>query len=230
VGLIQLTRLYLSDNSISDISALVANTGLGNGDTINLRGNRLSSLSSGTHIPTLQSRGVTVDVPAGGWSVGEPRTVRLIYFLPNDRPYRAEVVERLKEEILDIQTFYSEAMQAHGYNMTFKIESDAQGKPVVHRVDGQQSELYYVDDTSNTVRTEVQQVFDVRQNIYFIVVDSDINRLGTGVGNNRVSANAGSRGKNGGMVLIPTHHFQNRIKSNEPGYDKTSAHEIGHAF
>ena len=230
VGLIQLTWLGLADNSISDISALVANTGLGNGDTINLRGNRLSSLSSGTHIPTLQSRGVTIDVPAGGWNVGEPRTVRLIYFLPNDRPYRAEMVQRMKDEVLKIQVFYAESMKAHGYNMTFKIESDAQGKPVVHRVDGRQSEVYYVDDTSSTVRTEIQEAFDVLQNIYFIVVDSDINRLGTGVGNSRVSANAGSRGKNGGMVLIPTHHFQNRIKSNKPGYDKLSAHEIGHAF
>ena len=116
VGLIQLTWLGLSDNSISDISALVANTGLGNGDTIYLRGNRLSSLSSGTHVPTLQSRGVTVDVPAGGWNVGEPRTVRLIYFLPNDRPYRAEMVQRMKDEILKIQVFYAESMKAHGYN------------------------------------------------------------------------------------------------------------------
>ena len=230
VGLIQLTRLYLSDNSISDISALVANTGLGNGDTINLRGNHLNSLSSGTHIPTLQSRGITVDVPAGGWNVGEPRTVRLIYFLPNDRPYRENVVQRMKDEILGIQVFYAESMKAHGYNMTFKIESDEQGKPVVHRVDGQQSDIYYVDNTSNTVRAEIRQVFDVWQNIYFIVVDSDIDSIGTGVGNSRVRANAASFGKNGGDALISTHHFQNRIKSNEPGYDKTSAHEIGHAF
>ena len=229
-GLIQLTWLYLADNSISDISALVANTGLGNGDTIHLRGNRLGSLSSGTHIPTLQSRGVTVDVPAGGWNVGEPRTVRLIYFLPNDRPYRAEMVQRMKDEILKIQVFYAESMKAHGYNMTFKIETDAQGKPVVHRVDGQQSEVYYVDDTSNTVRAEIRQLFDIWQNIYFIVVDSSIDGIGTGVGRGRVNANAGSFGKNGGNLLIPAHHFQERIKDNEPGYDKLSAHEIGHAF
>ena len=230
-GLTNLTSLYLVDNSISDISALVANTGLGNGDTVYLRGNPLSSLSSGTHILTLQSRGITVDVPAGGRNVGAPRTVRLIYFLPNDRPYRAEMMQRMKDEILKIQAFYLEAMEAHGYrDMTFKIETDAQGKPVVHRVDGQQSETYYVDDTSNTVRTEVRQEFDVWQNIYFIVVDSSIDGIGTGVGNSRVNANAGSFGKNGGDVLIPAHHFQDRIKANEPGYDKLSAHEIGHAF
>ena len=167
---------------------------------------------------------------AANLNVGEPRTVRLIYFLPNDRPYRENVVQRMKDEILRIQGFYAESMQTHGYNMTFKIESDAQGKPVVHRVDGQQSEIYYVDDTSNTVRTEVQQLFDVRQNIYFIVIDSGIDSLGTGVGKKRVGANAGPRGKNGGDVLIPAHHFQTRIKPNTPGYHKLSAHEIGHAF
>ena len=160
---------------------------------------------------------------AANLDVGEPRTVRLVYFLPNDRPYHAEVVERLKEEILDIQTFYSEAMQAHGYrDMTFQIESDEQGEPVVHRVDGQKSEIYYVDDTSSTVRAEIGQVFDVTQNIYFIVVDSSIDGIGTGVGNGRVGANAARRGKNGGDVLIPVHHFRNRIKDNEPGYDNRS--------
>ena len=167
---------------------------------------------------------------AANLDVGEPRTVRLIYFLPNDRPYRADVVQRMKDEILRIQDFYTESMKAHGYNMTFKIERDAQGEPVVHRADGQQSEIYYVDDTSNTVRTEIKQVFDVRQNIYFIVVDSSIDGIGTGVGSGRVGANAARRGKNGGDVLIPAHHFQNRIKDDEPGYDKLSAHEIGHAF
>ena len=167
---------------------------------------------------------------AANLEVGEPRTVRLIYFLPNDRPYRADVVQRMKDDILRIKVFYTESMKAHGYDMTFKIESDAQGKPVVHRVDGQESDIYYVDDASNTVRTEIQQEFDVRQNIYFIVIDSGVDLIGTGVGNSRVGANAARRGKNGGDVLIPGHHFQTRVNSNTPGYDKLSAHEIGHAF
>ena len=169
--------------------------------------------------------------------VGAPRTVRLIYFLPNDRPYRAEMVQRMKDEILKIQVFYAESMKAHGYNMTFKIETDAQGEPVVHRVDGQQSEIYYIDDTSNDVRIEIEQVFDVEQNVYFIVLDGSIRGIGTGVGNVRVTANAGRRGKNGGTVLIHAHHFRNRIETDlgrteegKLGYDKLSAHEIGHAF
>ena len=61
VGLTNLTGLNLSDNGISDISPLVANTGLGSGDTVDVRGNPLSYQSIRTHIPTLQSRGVTVE-------------------------------------------------------------------------------------------------------------------------------------------------------------------------
>ena len=72
---------------------------------------------------------------------GEPRTVRMIYFLPNDRPYQAEVVQKMKEEMLRIQTFYAEQIQAHGHgNTTFRIETDAQGEPRVHRVNGATSQ------------------------------------------------------------------------------------------
>ena len=54
----QLTFLDLRSNSISDISPLVANTGLGSGDTVDVQRNPLSYASIHTHIPTLQSRGV----------------------------------------------------------------------------------------------------------------------------------------------------------------------------
>ena len=60
-GLTNLTELWLNDNSISDISPLVANTGLGSGDEVYLWRNPLSSTSLNTHIPALESRGVTVD-------------------------------------------------------------------------------------------------------------------------------------------------------------------------
>ena len=59
-SLTNLIRLLLVGNRISDISPLVANTGLGSGDTVYLSGNPLSITSLNTHIPALQSRGVTV--------------------------------------------------------------------------------------------------------------------------------------------------------------------------
>ena len=90
-------------------------------------------------------------------NVGEPRTVRMIYFLPNDRPFRQEVVDSMKTTIRQIQTFFRDQMRANGYgDMTFRFEADAGGNPMVHRVDGQYSDSHYLDDTSGTVRDEVE--------------------------------------------------------------------------
>ena len=52
--------LNLKNNSVSDLSPLVSNTGLGSGDTVDVRGNPLSTQSLQTHIPALQGRGITV--------------------------------------------------------------------------------------------------------------------------------------------------------------------------
>ena len=103
-------------------------------------------------------------------NVGEPRTVRMIYFLPNDWSYRAEVVDSMKTVIKQSQTFYAERMQAHGYgNWTFRIETDAQGEPLVHRVDGQHPFSHYDNTLGNAVVAELEQTFDLDANIYFIV-------------------------------------------------------------
>ena len=59
-GLTNLLVLHLNNNNIEDISPLVANTGLGNGDSVDVRGNPLNAESINTHIPTLQRRGGTV--------------------------------------------------------------------------------------------------------------------------------------------------------------------------
>ena len=61
VGLTRLAKVVIRYNNISDLSPLVANTGLGNGDTVDVRDNPLSYQSIYTHIPALQSRGVTVE-------------------------------------------------------------------------------------------------------------------------------------------------------------------------
>ena len=84
--------------------------------------------------------------------VGEPRTVRMFYFLPNDRPFRPEVVQRMKEEILGTQAWYGEQMEAHGFGYrTFRVETDDHGEPLVHRVDGQHPDISYVEGTWGAV-------------------------------------------------------------------------------
>ncbi len=149
-------------------------------------------------------------------NVGEPRTVRMIYFLPNDRPYRAEIVQKMKDEIRHIQTFYRDQMRAHGHGaMTFRFETDAQGEPLVHRVDGQYPDSHYLDNTSPTVLAEVEQVFDLlANNVYFIVVDNSTDAITTGR-----TAGVGTGERNRGYALV-THGFNWQI----------AAHELGHAF
>ena len=59
-GLTNLRYLGLVDNSISDLSPLVENMGLGEEDWVDVQRNPLSFLSIYTHIPALQSRGAVV--------------------------------------------------------------------------------------------------------------------------------------------------------------------------
>ena len=70
-SLANLERLVLDNNAISDIAPLVANMGLGSGDLVDVSNNPLSATSINTHIPTLQSRGVSVSFGASKPAVGE---------------------------------------------------------------------------------------------------------------------------------------------------------------
>ena len=106
---------------------------------------------------------------AANLDVGEPRTVRLIYFLPNNRPYQADVIERLKTDTLLVQDFYAEEMQARGYgDTTLRVETDPQGEPMVHRVDGSHPDSHYSNNTYEIVIDEIATTFDLNMNIYLI--------------------------------------------------------------
>ena len=155
--------------------------------------------------------------PLADLDVGEPRTVRMIYFLPNDRPFRQDVVDSIKVRIRQVQSFFVEQMEAHGHGRrTLRIETDARGEPLVHRVDGQHPDSHYLDDT-HVVYGEIEQIFDLEENIYLVVVDHSIDAIGIGGG--RLAGGTGGGYKKRGSALVPrTVNFG------------TVAHEIGHAF
>ena len=141
----------------------------------------------------------------------------MIYFLPNDWPYRAEVVDSMKTVIKESQTFYREQMQAHGYgDWTFGIETDAQGEPLVHRVDGQHPFSHYDNTLGNAVVAELEQTFDLDANIYFIVLGTDALRQRNGQPAGGVGRR---RTKNGGALVVP----------DDFGFF-TVTHELGHTF
>ena len=71
-------------------------------------------------------------------------SVRLVYFLPNDRPARPDRIEALRQLIKDTQEFYADEMERHGYGgKTFRVETDTNGEPVVHQLDGKFAEEHY---------------------------------------------------------------------------------------
>ena len=126
-------------------------------------------------------------------NVGEPRTVRMIYFLPNDRPFQQAVIDSMKVTIRQIQTFFADQMEAHGYGRkTFRFETDAHGDPVVHRLDGQHPDNHY-DGVGHW--DEIREKFDTRgNNVYLVVADySTLFVPSGGGGRNRGFAQVNSR-------------------------------------
>ena len=153
-----------------------------------------------------------------GVNAGKPRTVRMIYFAPKDRPYRDDIVQQMKDGIREIQTFYAEQMEAHGYGKaTFHVETDSQGEPIVHRVDGRYPNRRYLDETDDTVYAEIGERFDLSANIYLIFIDNSINAINIGGKN---FAGLGDRvGKNSGYAFIAGGFNRGLVR-----------HELGHAF
>ena len=221
-GLTNLSWIRLVGNNISDLSPLVANTGLGDGDQVLLNDNPLSYSSIKVDIPILQGRGVMVEFDdVTHLNFGESGTVRLIYFLPSDRSPQQNIDTKLDTLIRDVQQFYADQMQNHGFGRkTFAFETDVTGKVVVHRVDGQFTDLYYRQNTSHKVWDEIREQFYTPQNIYFIAMDIGNERVGRGY--NEVCGVGDSHGASGGHVLIPV--------SGDCFNLKTAAHELGHAF
>ena len=148
-------------------------------------------------------------------NTGEPRTVRLFYFLPNDNPYQASVVQKMKDEIRYIQAWYGEQMEAHGFGYkTFRFETDDQGEPLIHRVDGQHPDRHYVDNTYGKMLREMEDVFDLSANINVLLIDISTNRINRGL-----KGTADPRSKQGGVAALA---------DGVPW--QTMAHELGHVF
>ena len=82
----------------------------------------------------------------------------------------------IKDEIRKAQTFLNEQMQMHGYkDRTFRVETDALGELLIHRVNGQHPASYYIDEKTSRKNwkymDEIEQMFDLNENIYVIYRD-----------------------------------------------------------
>ncbi len=121
-------------------------------------------------------------------------SVRLVYFLPSDRPARPDRIEALRQLIKDTQEFYADEMQRHGYGrQTFRVETDRSGEPIVHRFNGQFNERHYYERlTDFKVWDEFFQQVNDLQHVYLIAIDLSYELL-----------NEGESGGLGGVVFSP---------------------------
>ena len=153
---------------------------------------------------------------AANLNVSEPLMVRLIYFLPNDRQPQPDIDAKLDALIKDVQQFYAEMMEKHGFGrQTFTLETDATGKAVVHHVNGKFNDAYY-QNSGWVVWEEIEKQFDMSNTIYLAALDISSEVLDGGIACGR----GGAWGPGAGRALIPA----------SGGCFGAAAHELGHTF
>ena len=146
--------------------------------------------------------------------------VRLIYFLPSDRQSQPDIDEKLDVLIRDVQRFYANEMERHGFDRkTFEFEVDATtGKVLVHHVKGQFGDQYYYKETLRKVWKEIGKQFYPPKHVYLVAID-----VGSEIIDAQWCGEASVLWPGGGKeVIIPAsgHCF------NVP----LVAHELGHSF
>lgn len=167
-------------------------------------------------------------------------SVRLVYLLPSDRTARPDRIVALQQLIKDAQAFYADQMAAHGYGRkTFRIETDADGEPVVHRFNGKFKAAYYYEGFSDhKVWEEFGNQFDDLQHVYFIVIDLDNEGLNEG---NSCGLASMSFFADDGMARLRNRHITpgeksiggfSLIPASGRCFDRfgVTLHELGHAF
>ena len=156
-------------------------------------------------------------------AVGAPiaaanRMVKVVYFVPRDRPVQWNIPIALDTQIKKVQRFYAEQMEEHGYRgKTFNLETDANGKLVVPPIVGKFDDAHYHADTLNKITEELKSQFNIEKDIYIVVVD---------VSTERIQGNCGIARFNGGPVMVPA---TGDCAQGDFGVDLI-AHELGHAL
>ena len=125
-GLTDLASLWLQHYNISDLSPLVANTGLGSGDEINVDG-PLSYTSINTHIPVPRGRGVVVSAdnlkpPTLEYLLSVTAGLSLIHV-----PLKVSAVDGVAKTIESISDLYDALDGADAVNFLIAYDTSTQG-------------------------------------------------------------------------------------------------------
>lgn len=146
------------------------------------------------------------------------RMVKVVYFVPKDRPFQWNIPPELDTQMKKVQTFFADQMEAHGYGRkTFNLETDANGKVVVHPFVGISNDAYYLTDTFNKITDEIKTQYDIEQDVYLVVMDVSSELIGESCGIGRF---------HGGPAAVPA--TGNCVDGENGVY--LIAHELGHTF
>ena len=154
--------------------------------------------------------------------------VQIIYFVPNDRTPQGDIDTQLDALIKRVQQFYADEMERHGFGRkTFRLETDAAGKAIVHHVKGKFANAHYLRDAIFKADEEVREQFSKSENIiYLIWIDIDDPELGAP---SQVGGKGGGN-SHGGTAWIPVRNFDRAPPLLYIRAWATIAHELGHAF
>jgi len=158
--------------------------------------------------------GINADFRAGTQQISfvPERRVQLIYFRPSDRPSQQGIDTKLGTMMKEAQLFYAEQMESYGFGRkTFQIETDSNGKAVVHHINGKFTDAYYQEDPWSRAWGEVESQFSLA-NIYILFLDVSGDTF----------CGASSYSTVSGRILIPASGFCLNVR--------TITHELGHTF
>ena len=147
--------------------------------------------------------------------------VRLIYFLPKDREPQPDIDAKMDRVLKEIQQHYADEMERLGYGKkTFKLETGANGRVVVHRMKGNFNDADYRFDTFNTIANEINKQYDTFKNVYFVAANTATGFESYVSGRERVC------GLGGHFTLVRS---LDECFTTNYGF-LIAAHELGHTF
>ena len=164
--------------------------------------------------------------------------VRQIYFHPSDRQPSQEINARLDVLVDEVQQFYADEMESHGFDRkTFRLETDALGKPVRHYAKGRFPSIDYSGsgqserEILNKIEEELSEyqtneLLDVSGSFVYLIffVGDDFFTQGL-----RASG-VGAGWSFGGGANITLLGFHKAPEDLDYSVFNLIAHELGHAF
>ena len=170
------------------------------------------------------SRGTSAIVPP---LPAYPPQIRLIHFFPSDHT-RQPIDTELQTLAKQTQDFYAQQMENHGFGRkTFQLETDSNGKTVVHHLQGSSPAKDY---NSTSILRELRNLLHLTDHIYLVVLDPSLQGSLGGLCGVATMRGSGSSASSGAFQMSHQGRFAVVYASGHCAGVGVTAHELGHTF